>query len=330
MHKTPKPNISIKKNMSYTDNNICLSYETFSVFEDYVLNNDSNLSDKPDKHPSSDSDLNNNSTVENTVEGQNRGTKTTYNSSDFDTFLRFSYQTKDNRSEEEMRSDFAAEEENSDNKYSVLGYFGAENSRNEEEEDARLNEGEFLDCENSVELREEAMSKVPKLLGKKRKRSKISTAEKALKQHIVDYYIKYFKTSVNKYITRQINEKIINKRYKCYSICHKNFTNIATLSFNQAYFRAKITEILLIKNGEKASKNLELLNHLKDEQRELYEELNRRSYEEIIDEFYDSADFEEFRNKDKTKKYEEIIKDKCNVSFLVKGGIQNFIYKRKI
>ena len=178
---------------------------------------------------------------------------------------------------------------------------------------------------------------VPKnnMISKKRKKTKTIFKTKEIKKGQINYeyklgnYIIRCITAVNQFIIKKINKKIEKntslKGMKLHTPSYESFSEKLIIKKNRSEYLNKTMKVILkekeIKKQKENSTIIELIEKENDE------ELNRLlhlNYNDVIEEFYDSNDFEIFKFNREIQFYDQMFKRR-HKSIFEKYGLIEFL-----
>ena len=178
---------------------------------------------------------------------------------------------------------------------------------------------------------------VPKnnMISKKRKKTKTIFKTKEIKKGQINYeyklgnYIIRCITAVNQFIIKKINKKIEKntslKGMKLHTPSYESFSEKLIIKENRSEYLNKTMKVILkekeIKKQKENSTIIELIEKENDE------ELNRLlhlNYKDVIEEFYDSNDFEIFKFNREIQFYDQMFKRR-HKSIFEKYGLIEFL-----
>lgn len=180
---------------------------------------------------------------------------------------------------------------------------------------------------------------VPKnnMISKKRKKTKTIFKTKEIKKGQINYeyklgnYIIRCITAVNQFIIKKINKKIERNTslqgMKLHTPSYESFSEKLIIKENRSEYLNKTMKVILkekeIKKQKENSTIIELIEKENDE------ELNRLlhlNYKDVIEEFYDSNDFEIFKFNREIQFYDRMFKRR-HKSIFEKYGLIDFLEK---
>ena len=180
---------------------------------------------------------------------------------------------------------------------------------------------------------------VPKnnMISKKRKKTKTIFKTKEIKKGQINYeyklgnYIIRCITAVNQFIIKKINKKIERNTslqgMKLHTPSYESFSEKLIIKENRSEYLNKTMKVILkekeIKKQKENSTIIELIEKENDE------ELNRLlhlNYKDVIEEFYDSNDFEIFKFNREIQFYDQMFKRR-HKSIFEKYGLIDFLEK---
>ena len=144
-----------------------------------------------------------------------------------------------------------------------------------------------------------------------------------------------FKSFLGKSFIKHINDilKDLSKRkIKFYSFNYKQFTLNVTYNQNRTWLNEKMKDLLVLGNESNQEKNAKSLKSLYKKKETVFNEVKyllELTYKEIIEKFYLTKYFEEFKNSKRVKLLNESFVKIKNVSILEKNGFINFISNEK-
>ena len=144
-----------------------------------------------------------------------------------------------------------------------------------------------------------------------------------------------FKSHLGKSFIKHINsklKKLCKRKIKFFAFNYKNFTLKVSYTKNKTWLGEKMKDLLVLgdePNQEKNKKALRSLFKRKEEHFNEIKELLNLSYREIIERFYASKYFEDFKNDEKVYKKDENFVRTMGESILATNGFINFLEKRK-
>ena len=146
------------------------------------------------------------------------------------------------------------------------------------------------------------------------------------------------KSTIGKWFINKINNKIkylkdnskIKRRIKIYSFNYKQFTLKVTYNKNKEWLKNKMKDLLLIGDEENQTKNQKSINiiYKKKELNEIKDMLEL-NYENIIQEFYLSDEFNKLRNDTKIIELNNNFTKIMKISLLDNNGLIQFYETRK-
>jgi hypothetical protein len=147
-----------------------------------------------------------------------------------------------------------------------------------------------------------------------------------------------FKSTIGKWFINRINNKIknlkdnsiIKRRIKLYSLNYKKFTLKVTYNQNKEWLKYKMKDLLLLGDEDNQVKNQKNINIIY-KKKELSEIKNilESDYENIIQEFYLSDEFNKLKNDDKIKELNNNFIKIMKISLLDNNGFIQFYETRK-
>ena len=149
----------------------------------------------------------------------------------------------------------------------------------------------------------------------------------------VEKYIIHFKRRFGQWFIKIINDilKKEKKRKKFYRFDTKKFTSIGTITRNRFFLSKKCID-LLDYSSQKKRNNKYVIEAIKKHPKRYGEELwyyLKLTFEKCIIEFYHSETFINFKNEEKTKKYDNEFYKLYKISFINEEGFTEFIKKKK-
>ena len=144
-----------------------------------------------------------------------------------------------------------------------------------------------------------------------------------------------FKSFLGKSFIKYINDKLKNstkRRIKFFSFNYKKFTLNVSYSENQKWLNEKMKDLLVLgcePNQLKNEKALKSIYRRKEEELNEIKYLLELTYKDIIQRFYRSNFFEEFKKQQKIIQLNENFKNIMNNSILEIDGFIHFICTRK-
>ena len=150
-----------------------------------------------------------------------------------------------------------------------------------------------------------------------------------------DSLIIKFKSFLGKSFINYINNKLkkmTKRRIKFYSFNYKKFTLNATYSENKKWLEEKMKNLLVLggePNQEKNEKALKSLYRRKEEEFDEIKNILESTYKDIIEKFYTSKYFEEFKKDEKVIMLNDNFTKIMNLSLLDKNAFIIFLYTRK-
>ena len=171
--------------------------------------------------------------------------------------------------------------------------------------------------------------------------SETSNTNHSIKEEIIysdgrcDSFLIKFKSYLGKSFIKYINDrlkKISKRKVKFFSFNYKKFTIIVSYKKNQEWLHEKIKNLMVLgdePNQEKNQKSLRSLYKKKEKEFNEIKGLLELSYREIIEWFYSSKYFEEFKKDQRNLKNDENFKKIMNISLLEQNGFIYFLNTRK-
>ena len=144
-----------------------------------------------------------------------------------------------------------------------------------------------------------------------------------------------FKSFVGKSFIQYINEKIkkiTKRRIKFYSFNYSKFTLNVNYEENKKWLAEKVKNLLILgneKNQIKNEKSLVILFNKKGEEFIKIKNLMEITYRELIEKFYESEYFDQFKKDNKVIEMDGYFKSVMNLSILEKNGFIDFIISRR-
>ncbi len=144
-----------------------------------------------------------------------------------------------------------------------------------------------------------------------------------------------FKSFLGKSFIKNINYKLSNmskRKIKFFSFNYKKFTLNVTYNQNKIWLNEKVKDLLIFGDEPNQIKNEKSLKSLYNKKDEVFNEIKNLlelTYKEIIERFYLSKYFEEFKKDKDILLLNENFQKVKNISILEKNGFINFIYKEK-
>ena len=144
-----------------------------------------------------------------------------------------------------------------------------------------------------------------------------------------------FKSFLGKSFIKHINYKLSNmskRKIKFFSFNYKKFTLNVTYNQNKIWLNEKVKDLLIFGDEPNQIKNEKSLKSLYNKKHEVFNEIKNLlelTYKEIIERFYLSKYFEEFKKDKDILLLNENFQKVKNISILEKNGFINFIYKEK-
>ena len=147
-----------------------------------------------------------------------------------------------------------------------------------------------------------------------------------------------FKSTIGKWFIKRINNKIknlkensiIKRKVKIYSFNYKKFTLKVTYNQNKEWLKYKMKDLLLLGDEDNQIKNDKSINiiYKKKELNEIKDMLEL-NYENIIQDFYLSNDFNKLKNNEKIKELNNHFLKIMKVSLLENNGFIQFYETRR-
>ena len=144
-----------------------------------------------------------------------------------------------------------------------------------------------------------------------------------------------FKSFLGKSFINFINDKLkksTKRRIKLFSFNYKKFTLNVSYSENQKWFNEKMKDLLVLGSEPNQLKNEKALKSIYRRKEEEFSEIKyllESNYKEIIQRFYRSKFFENFKKQQKIIQLDDNFKKVMNSSILDQDGFINFICSRK-
>ena len=144
-----------------------------------------------------------------------------------------------------------------------------------------------------------------------------------------------FKSFLGKSFISFINDKLkksTKRRIKLFSFNYKKFTLNVSYSENQKWFNEKMKDLLVLGSEPNQLKNEKALKSIYRRKEEEFSEIKyllESNYKEIIQRFYRSKFFENFKKQQKIIQLDDNFKKVMNNSILDQDGFINFICSRK-
>jgi hypothetical protein len=144
-----------------------------------------------------------------------------------------------------------------------------------------------------------------------------------------------FKSFLGKSFIKYINDKLkkyTKRRIKFFSFNYKKFTLNVSYSENQKWLNEKMKDLLVLgdeSNQLKNEKTLKSIYKRKEEEFNEIKNLLELTYKDIIQRFYRSSFFEDFKKQQKIIQLNENFKNIMNNSILEVDGFIYFICTRK-
>ena len=144
-----------------------------------------------------------------------------------------------------------------------------------------------------------------------------------------------FKAFLGKSFIKYINDKLKNltkRKIKFYAFNYKKFTINVSYSENKKWLNEKIKNLLVLGDQPNQAKNEKTLKSIYKRKEEEFIEIKNileLTYKEIIERFYLSNYFEDFKKDKKNAILNENFMKIMNISLLDKNGFINFILSRK-
>jgi len=147
-----------------------------------------------------------------------------------------------------------------------------------------------------------------------------------------------FKSTIGKWFIKRINNKIknlkensiIKRKVKIYSFNYKKFTLKVTYNQNKEWLKYKMKDLLLLGDEDNQIKNDKSINiiYKKKELNEI-KDMIELNYENIIQDFYLSNDFNKLKNNDKIKELNNHFLKIMKISLLENNGFIQFYETRR-
>ena len=144
-----------------------------------------------------------------------------------------------------------------------------------------------------------------------------------------------FKSFLGKSFINFINDKLkksTKRRIKLFSFNYKKFTLNVSYAENQKWFSEKMKDLLVLGSEPNQLKNEKALKSIYRRKEEEFNEIKyllESNYKEIIQRFYRSKCFENFKKQQKIIQLDDNFKKVMNNSILDQDGFINFICSRK-
>ena len=144
-----------------------------------------------------------------------------------------------------------------------------------------------------------------------------------------------FKSFLGKSFINFINDKLkksTKRRIKLFSFNYKKFTLNVSYAENQKWFSEKMKDLLVLGSEPNQLKNEKALKSIYRRKEEEFNEIKyllESNYKEIIQRFYRSKFFENFKKQQKIIQLDDNFKKVMNISILDQDGFINFICSRK-
>ena len=144
-----------------------------------------------------------------------------------------------------------------------------------------------------------------------------------------------FKSFLGKSFITFLNDKLkksAKRRIKLFSFNYKKFTLNVSYSENQKWFNEKMKDLLVLGSEPNQLKNEKALKSIYRRKEEEFNEIKyllESNYKEIIQRFYRSNFFENFKKQQKIIQLNENFKKVMNSSILDQDGFINFICSRR-
>ena len=144
-----------------------------------------------------------------------------------------------------------------------------------------------------------------------------------------------FKSFLGKSFIQYINDKLkkyTKRRIKFFSFNYKKFTLNVSYSENQKWLNEKMKDLLVLGNESNQLKNEKTLKSIYKRKEEEFDEIKNLlelTYKDIIQRFYRSNFFEDFKKQQKIIQLNENFKNIMNNSILEVDGFIYFICTRK-
>ena len=122
------------------------------------------------------------------------------------------------------------------------------------------------------------------------------------------------------------------RKIKFFSFNYKKFTLNVTYNQNKIWLNEKVKDLLILGDEPNQNKNEKSLISLYNKKNEVFNEIKNLlelTYKEIIERFYLSKYFEEFKKDKDILLLNENFQRVKNISILDKNGFIDFIYKEK-
>ena len=150
-----------------------------------------------------------------------------------------------------------------------------------------------------------------------------------------DSFLIKFKSFLGKSFIAHIKKKLKilkKKTIKFYAFNYSKFTLIATYNKNKEWLNEKMKDLLILggeKNQQNNEKALKLLYRRKEPDFNEIKNLLEMSYREIIERFYSTEYFDDFKKDEENIKADEEFVKVMKVSLLEKNGFITFLLTRK-
>ena len=147
-----------------------------------------------------------------------------------------------------------------------------------------------------------------------------------------------FKSTIGKWFIKRINNKIkqlkensiIKRKIKIYSFNYKKFTLKVTYSQNKEWLKYKMKDLLLLGDEDNQIKNDKSINIIyKKNELNKIKVLLELNYENIIQDFYLSDEFNKLKNNDKIKELNNHFMKIMKISLLENNGFIQFYETRR-
>ena len=150
-----------------------------------------------------------------------------------------------------------------------------------------------------------------------------------------DSFLIKFKAFLGKYYIKHINnklKKLTKRKIKFYAFNYKTFTLVATYNKNKDWLNKKMKDLLILggeENQEKNEKALKSVYRRKEKEFDEIKSLLEMTYYDIIERFYSSKYFDEFKRDEKNIKANEEFVKVMKISLFEANGFITFLLHRK-
>ena len=150
-----------------------------------------------------------------------------------------------------------------------------------------------------------------------------------------DSFLIKFKSFLGNRFIKHINaklKKLTKRKIKFYAFNYTKFTLIVTYNQNKEWLNEKMRNLLILggeANQEKNEKALKSLHRRKEEEFDEIKNLLEMNYKEVIERFYSTKYFDEFKSNQKNIKSDEEFNKIMKISLLEKNGFITFLLSRK-